>query len=92
MKTAAAILSIPLALLALAGPAPCQKHEELGRMWTFEHAPLDFFEQEYGFRPTTEWMRHVQLSALRYGGGCSASFVSPRGLIRVILSPTVRRS
>lgn len=71
------------AVLAIAAsPALlAQEHKELGRMWTYEHAPLDFLESEYGFRPTQEWLDHLRLSSLRYGGGCSASFVSPRGLI-----------
>ncbi len=50
-------------------------------MWTFEHAPLDFFESEYGFRPDQAWLDHTRLAALRFGEGCSASFISPRGLI-----------
>ena len=50
-------------------------------MWTFENAPLDWFEEAYGFAATPEWLEHARLSALRFGSGCSASFVSPRGLI-----------
>ena len=50
-------------------------------MWTFENAPLDYFDEQYGFRPTQKWLDRVRLASLRFGGGCSASFVSPRGLI-----------
>ena len=34
-----------------------------------------------GFRPTQEWLDDVQKSALQFGGGCSAAFVSGDGLI-----------
>lgn len=54
---------------------------DMGKMWTFDNPPLDYFEKEYGFRPTEEWLEHVRQSALRFGNGCSASFVSEDGLI-----------
>ncbi|MDP2366611.1 MAG: S46 family peptidase, partial [Ignavibacteria bacterium] len=54
---------------------------DMGKMWTFENPPLDYFEKEYGFRPSKELLEKFQKSALRFGGGCSASFVSEDGLI-----------
>ena len=51
-----------------------------GRMWTFEHPPLDYLRETYGFTPDSAWLRHVRLSTLRIPG-CSASFVSPNGLV-----------
>ncbi|MCH9029256.1 MAG: S46 family peptidase [Bacteroidetes bacterium] len=54
---------------------------DMGKMWTFENLPLDYFEQEYKFRPTDDWLEKVRKSALRFGKGCSASFVSADGLI-----------
>ena len=62
-------------------PHPAVTHKELGRMWPFEHAPVEFFQQAYGFTPTPEWLEAARLASLRYGEWCSASFVSPRGLI-----------
>lgn len=72
----------PALLLALLlGSLNAQDHKELGRMWTFENAPLDWIEKEYGFRPDKKWLDHARMASLRFHQGCSASFVSPRGLI-----------
>ncbi len=67
----------------LLAPALCRAQEnlELGKMWTFENPPLAYLQQEYGFTPTAEWLAQLRLASLRFGEGCSASFVSPRGLI-----------
>ena len=54
---------------------------DMGKMWTFENPPLDYFEKTYGFRPDQEWLDHAQKSALKFGSGCSASFISEDGLI-----------
>jgi hypothetical protein len=54
---------------------------DMGKMWTFENPPLDYFEQEYNFKPTDDWLEKVRKSALRFGNGCSASFISSDGLI-----------
>ncbi|MCA8973566.1 MAG: S46 family peptidase [Planctomycetes bacterium] len=66
-------------------PTTAQAHKELGRMWTFEHAPLGWFQQAYDWKPSKKWLDHARLSSLRLGNGeryfCSASFVSPYGLI-----------
>ncbi len=86
---------ISLALLATTlclGSAQAQVRKELGRMWTFEAAPVGWFHEAYDFTPSQEWLDHARRSSLRLGrrnkdadGGiqwfCSASFVSPYGLI-----------
>ncbi len=54
---------------------------DMGKMWTFENLPLNYFEQEYNFKPTDDWLEKVRKSALRLGNGCSASFISADGLI-----------
>jgi len=51
-----------------------------GKMWTFEAPPIDYLEETYGFRPDSAWFRSARLGALRIPG-CSASFVSPHGLV-----------
>lgn len=52
----------------------------LGKLWTFERAPVDYLKERYDFEATPEWLEHVRLSSLR-SGGCTASFVSPNGLV-----------
>jgi len=69
------------ALLAIGAPALAQDELGLGKMWTFERPPLAYLEREYGFRPDEGWWNRMRLASLRFGRGCSASFVSPRGLI-----------
>jgi hypothetical protein len=54
---------------------------DFGKMWTFDDVPVQNFEKEYGFKPSVEWLENVQKSALQFGGGCSAAFVSADGLI-----------
>jgi hypothetical protein len=81
-----------LAFAFTAAPGVAQERKELGRMWTFEAAPVGWFQQAYDWKPSQEWLDHARLSSLRFGrkskdapGGfaffCSASFVSPHGLI-----------
>ncbi len=54
---------------------------DMGKMWTFEYPPIDYFQKEYNFKPTQEWFDHVRKSALRFANYCSASFVSADGLV-----------
>ena len=54
---------------------------DMGKMWTFENPPLDYFEKEYNFKPKDNWLEKVRKSTLRFGNGCSASFISEDGLI-----------
>ena len=57
------------------------KQFDYGKMWTFDNPPLEYFAQTYQFNPDQEWMKKVRLSSLRLSSGCSASFISPEGLI-----------
>jgi hypothetical protein len=51
-----------------------------GRMWTFGDPPAGYFSDTYNFDPDDDWFREARLGALRIPG-CSASFVSARGLV-----------
>jgi len=50
-------------------------------MWTFENFPAKTVAAKYGFTPSQAWLDHVRVSSLRIAGGCSASFISPHGLV-----------
>ena len=50
-------------------------------MWTFDNFPSKTVGTKYGFTPSEAWLDHVRLSSLRIAGGCSASFISPQGLV-----------
>ena len=50
-------------------------------MWTLNNFPSAKVAQAYGFSPDQAWLDQVQLSSARWGQGCSASFVSPNGLV-----------
>src|SRR5436190_16649286 len=48
--------------------------------WPFNAVPRAAIRKAYGFDVTDEWLRHLQLSSVRFGGA-SGSFVSPDGLV-----------
>jgi hypothetical protein len=86
---APAVLETPSVAPALEPSAASQRAAEraeltgmeLGRMWTFQDPPRSWWESAYGFSPEDEWLEHVQRASVRYGEVCSASFVSPDGLV-----------
>ncbi len=51
-----------------------------GRMWTFDVPPADYFQDTYGIEADSAWFARARLGALRIPS-CSASFVSPHGLV-----------
>ena len=63
-------------LVALAAPASADEG-----MWTFDNFPAAQVREKYGWAPDQAWLNKVQAAAVRLTGGCSASFVSPQGLI-----------
>ncbi|HMS15455.1 MAG TPA: S46 family peptidase [Planctomycetota bacterium] len=81
------LLSLAFALLISALPAqgvntfPAQMQLGMGKMWTFENLPKEYLKSTYGLDVTQEWLDKTRMASLRFGGGCSASFVSPNGLI-----------
>ncbi|HEX8441138.1 S46 family peptidase [Archangium sp.] len=67
---------LPVLILLAAGLARADEG-----MWTFNNFPSELVKARYGFAPSPEWLRKVRLSSARIAGGCSASFVSPTGLV-----------
>lgn len=54
---------------------------DMGKMWTFDYPPMDYFKKTYNFSPNEKWFEETRLSALRFANYCSASFVSANGLV-----------
>lgn len=50
-------------------------------MWTFDNFPSAAVAAKYGFTPSKAFLQHIESSALRIAGGCSASFISSHGLV-----------
>ncbi|MHB8905147.1 MAG: S46 family peptidase [Melioribacteraceae bacterium] len=74
------VFILPLSAQSNLDTVKAQKFDT-GKMWTFEDYPNAYIKSTYGFDASEEWLKKVRLSALRFGGGCSASFVSEDGLI-----------
>jgi hypothetical protein len=71
---------MPIRLAAVLALAPLLARADEG-MWTFDAFPSEKVERAYGFAPTPAWLDHVRRSSARIALGCSASFVSERGLV-----------
>ncbi len=54
---------------------------DLGKMWTFDVPPAAYFKEAYGLDVDNGWFERARLGALRFATYCSASFVSPNGLV-----------
>lgn len=50
-------------------------------MWTLDGFPTEKMKADYGWAPDQAWLDKVRAGSVRLTGGCSASFVSPQGLI-----------
>jgi hypothetical protein len=50
-------------------------------MWTFDNVPRAEIAKKYGVTLTDQWLQRLQQSVVRLETGCSASFVSPEGLV-----------
>ena len=70
------LASLLLVYLSLAPPMYADEG-----MWTFNNFPSQKVGNKYGFAPSQAWLDHVRLSSLRIARGCSASFISPGGLV-----------
>jgi len=70
----------PLALALALAAAPLAASADEG-MWTFDAFPSAEVQARYGFGPSAAWLENARLASARLAGGCSASFVSPGGLV-----------
>ncbi|MGB9236461.1 MAG: S46 family peptidase [Terriglobales bacterium] len=75
-KLATLVAALVLVCLVLAQAAQADEG-----MWTFDNFPSKTVGTKYGFTPSQDWLDHVRLASLRIAGGCSASFISPQGLV-----------
>ena len=66
---------IPAVLLALSLPVAADEG-----MWLFNAPPKDVLQNNYGFAITPEFLDHLRLSSISFGGA-SGSFISPEGLV-----------
>jgi Peptidase S46 len=66
--------ALPLALL----PAAALAAEG---MWPLDQLPMAQMQARYGFAPDAAWVNKAMRASARLAGGCSASFVSPDGLV-----------
>jgi hypothetical protein len=85
LRSVAALVALTLLPAAVAAQRPPQDtiragRFDLGRMWTFEYAPAEYFSTTYGYSADSAWFARARLAALRIPG-CSAAFVSQDGLI-----------
>ena len=69
-----------LATLAIVAclPSVCLADEG---MWTFDNPPRAAIKERYGVDLTDAWLKRVSTATVRLEGGCTGSFVSPKGLI-----------
>jgi hypothetical protein len=50
-------------------------------MWTYDNFPAAKMRAKYGWAPDAAWLEHARLASVRLAQGCSASLVSPDGLV-----------
>jgi hypothetical protein len=93
MKQVIGVLFVSVALAMLSYPGElraqnvnCDKPVEaglydMGKMWTFDFPPSDYFRETYNFNADAKWFEEARLSSLRFADYCSASFVSASGLV-----------
>lgn len=74
-------LAMSFSLVLIAQESVKPQRFDYGKMWTFENPPKEWFKEAYNFTPTDAWYDDVRKASLRFASWCSASFVSPNGLI-----------
>jgi len=69
---------LPLVLLSCYALSTVSAADE--GMWLYNAFPKDKVKAKYGFKPSQQWLNHVQFSSVRFNNGGSGSFVSADGL------------
>jgi len=72
-------LKVKLLILLVVAAFFVSAHADEG-MWLFNMAPASLLKAKYNFTVTPDWLQHIQLASVRFGGA-SGSFVSPDGLV-----------
>ncbi|MDP9108786.1 MAG: S46 family peptidase, partial [Pseudomonadota bacterium] len=67
--------------IAVGGSLLCASVFAAEGMWTLDNLPSARMQQETGFTPSTALVERMMRASLRIAGGCSASFISPEGLV-----------
>lgn len=69
---------LPFTLLLLTAAQPGRADEG---MWLLNRFPKEELKKKYGVTLTDAFLRHLQMSSVRFNSGGSGSFVSPNGLL-----------
>jgi|SRR6478672_3685968 len=77
VSATASIVAVAGAMAMMAAPSSAKADEG---MWTFDNFPIKTVNDKYGTHIDQAWLDRVRNAAVRIQG-CSASFVSPEGLI-----------
>ena len=77
VSVTASLAVVAGAMTVMAAPSAAVADEG---MWTFDNFPIQTVNQKYGARIDQAWLDRLRLASVRISG-CSASFVSPEGLI-----------
>lgn len=77
MKLTAPLFAATALSITLIGATAASADEG---MWTFDNFPAERMRAEHGWAPDQAWLDRVRQASVRING-CSASFVSPDGLI-----------
>jgi hypothetical protein len=70
----------PLLVLALVAVVFSMVPKADEGFWPFNNIPKAELKKKFGFTPTDEWVKHLMLATVRFGGG-TGSVVSPNGLV-----------
>ena len=77
MKLLAPLFAATALSITLIGASAASADEG---MWTFDNFPAERMREAHGWAPDQPWLDRVRQASVRING-CSASFVSPDGLI-----------